>query len=280
MFNKIRISHALPFALLGMITISLLTIAQTTPPTNPTGPVMRFTATTANVSGAADSVRFDVLAWSTDADRDQMVGAWNLTAVPAAAGARGERGERGGAGGARGARGGGGGAGAAPDTPDAAAGANAAEAAPAAAAGRGGRGGGRGAAAGAADTTPKTPEAALAATLQAAKTVGYLWSSESAGYSLRYAYRMPQPDGGERIIFATDRRLGAWNDLWKPAGGASLSPYEFTVIEVHLTPKGVGEGKTSLTGKVTIDAAAKTIALDGYSALPVVFKDVKRNTGK
>ena len=278
MFNRIRISHALAFVLLGMITISVLTIAQTTQPTNPTGPVMRFTATTANVSGAADSVRFDVLSWSTDADRDQMVGAWNLTAVPAAAGARGERG---GAGGARGARGGAGGAGAAPDAPDAAAGANAPEAAPAAAAGRGGRGGGRGAAAaGAADTAPKTPEAALAATLQAVRTVGYLWSSESAGYSLRYAYRMPQPDGGERIIFATDRRLGAWNDLWKPTGGASLSPYEFTVIEVRLTPKGVGEGKTSLTGKVTIDAAAKTIALDGYSALPVVFKVVKRNTGK
>ena len=239
---------------------------------------MRFTATTANISGAADSVRFDVLAWSTDADRDQMVGAWNLTAVPAAAGARGERG---GAGGGRGARGGAGGAGAAPDAPDAAAGANAPEAAPAAAAGRGGRGGGRGAAAaGAADTAPKTPEAALAATLQAARTVGYLWSSESAGYSLRYAYRMPQPDGGERIIFATDRRLGAWNDLWKPTGGASPTPYEFTVIEVRLTPKGVGEAKTSLTGKVTIDAAAKTIALDGYTALPVVFKDVKRNTGK
>src|SRR5262245_16861007 len=199
MFNKIRISHPLPFVLLGIISISVLTIAQTTPPANPTGPVMRFTATTASVSGAPDSVRFDVLAWSTDADRDQMVGAWNLTAVPAAAGARGERGERGGAGGARGGRGAGGGAGAAPDAPDAAAGANPAEAAPAAGAGRGGRGGGRGAAAaGAADTAPKTPESALATALQAARTVGYLWSSESAGYSLRYAYRMLQPDGVEQ----------------------------------------------------------------------------------
>src|SRR5215475_11169234 len=102
MFKKIRISHALPLVVLGMITISVLTMAQTP---NPTGPVMRFTATTANVSGAPDSVRIDVLAWSTDADRDQMVGAWNLTAVPAPAGARGERGERSGAGGARGARG-------------------------------------------------------------------------------------------------------------------------------------------------------------------------------
>jgi hypothetical protein len=285
MFKRIRIRHALPLVLLGMlgmIAISVMTIAQTP---NPTGPVMRFTATTANVSGAPDSVRIDVLAWSTDADRDQMVGAWNLTAVPAAANARGAAGAgaggRGGGAGA-GARGGrGGGADAPANAPDAAAGANAPEAAPAAGAGRGGRGGGRGgAAAAAADTTPRTPESALAATLQAARTVGYIWTSESAGYSLRYAYRLPQPDGGERIIFATDRRLGAWNDLWKPTGGATPTAYEFTVIEVHLSPKGVGEAKTSLTGKVTIDASAKTIALDGYSALPVVFKDVKRNTSK
>jgi len=280
MFDRIRISHVLAFVLFGLITISISTIAQTPAQT---GPVMRFTATTANVSGSPDSVRFDVLAWSSDADRDQMVGAWNLTAVPAAAGARGAgaaggAGARGGAGGGRGR---GGDAGARGDAPDAAAGANATEAAPAAGGGRGGRGGGRGGAAAAApDTTPKTPESALAATLQAARTVGYLWSSESAGYSLRYAYRLAQPDGSERIIFATDRRLGAWNDLWKPAGGAAATPYEFTVIELHVTPKGVGEGKTSLTGKVTIDASAKTIALDGYSTLPVVFKDVKRSASK
>jgi hypothetical protein len=86
---------------------------------------------------------------------------------------------------------------------------------------------------------------------------------------------VPQPDGGERIIFATDRRLGAWNDLWKPAGGAAVTDYDFTLFELRLNAKG-GEGKTSLTGKVAVDASANTIALDGYSGLPVVFRDVKR----
>ena len=272
MFKRIRISHALAFVLLGMITISLSMIAQTQAPT---GPVMRFTATSANVSGAPDSIRFDVLAWSSDADRDQMAGVWNLTVTPNA-GARGAAEGARGAGGGRGARGGGG-------QPDATAAANppAADAGAAAApAGRGGRGGGRGGAAPAAADVAPTPERALAAALQTAKTVGYLWSSESAGYSLRYAYRLQQPDGSERIIFATDRRLGAWNDLWKPTGGATATPYEFTVIELRLNAKGIGEGKTSLTGKITIDATAKTIALDGYAALPVVFKDVKRVSTK
>lgn len=302
MRNRIKLVHALALVALGIITVSVFTLAQTS------GPIARFTANSANVSGAPDAVRIDVLSWSTDADRDQMLGAWNMT-VTASAGARGAgaaaggRGARGGGGGrggdapagdagagaaagagaggggGRGARGGGRG-GDAPADAGAAAPANAA--APAAAAGggggRGGRGGGRGGAAPAAAPVRQTPETSLAAALQTAKTVGYLWTSESAGYSLRYAYRMPQPDGSERIIFATERRLGAWNDLWKPAGGAAPTNYEFSIIEVRLPAKGDGEGKASLSGKVAVDSSANTIALDGYSALPVVFKDIKRKT--
>jgi hypothetical protein len=116
----------------------------------------------------------------------------------------------------------------------------------------------------------------LSAAIQKASTAGILWTSESTGYSLHYAYRLPQPDGGERIIFATDRRLGVWNNQWKPAGSAKPTDYEFTIIELRLNSKGEGEGKASLTGKVTIDGEGKTIALEGYPALPVVFKGVKR----
>jgi len=43
---------------------------------------------------------------------------------------------------------------------------------------------------------------------------------------------------------------------------------------VHLNPKGLGEGKISITGKLAVDNAAKTIALENYSALPVVLKNV------
>jgi hypothetical protein len=105
--------------------------------------------------------------------------------------------------------------------------------------------------------------------------VGYLWSSESAGYSLRYAYRLKQADGTERIIFATDRRLGAWNNSWKPTGPEAPA-YEFSVLELRLNAKGEGEGKSSLTGKVVVDSAVNSIALDGYAASPVILKDVKR----
>jgi hypothetical protein len=222
-------------------------------------PILSLTATTDNVSGANDSIRIDVFRWSSDAERDQLLAAWNLTAPLVTAG-RGGRGGRG-----RGA--------AIDPAPDPAAvdGNDAPPAGRAGRGGRGGRGGGR-----APDALRPTPESSLKAALGNAPIVGHLWSSEVAGYSLRSATKLAEPDGGERIVLITDRRLGAWNDLWTPAGADAAANYEFSVIELHLNSKGVGEGKVSLTGRVAVDGAAKTMALENYDALAVVLKNVRR----
>jgi len=95
------------------------------------------------------------------------------------------------------------------------------------------------------------------------------------GYAIRYAYKLPLPNGVQRIILATDRRLGASTATWKPTGAAKPTDYEFTVMELRLNPKGDGEGRASLTGKVIVEAASKSIALEGYDTLPVVLKAVK-----
>jgi hypothetical protein len=105
-----------------------------------------------------------------------------------------------------------------------------------------------------------------------------LWSREVAGYAIRYAGRIQNADGSERIVLLTERRLGAVNDLWKPAG-AEPRPYDFSVIELRVKANGEGEGKTSLTGKVVPDSALKMVALDNYDALPVVFSHVQRRAG-
>jgi hypothetical protein len=233
----------------------------------PTG--ARFTATTANVSGAGEPIKINLTAWSTDAQRDEFVAAWSLTAATAAPAAqgRGGRGARGGGGRGRGARG----AAAAADLPadpDAVDADNPAF--------RFGRGGARGGPA-ADDAATRTPEGSLAAAIKKANTVGILWTSENVGYSIKYAYRLPQPDGGERIILATDRRVGAWSNLWKPTDSATTPDYAFSIIELRVNSKGQGEGKGPIGGKVAVDADAKTVAVDGYGTLPVVFKDLKRN---
>ena len=228
----------------GRFLLAVLVVVQVSK-----GPVARYTAVADNVNNAGENVRIDILAWSSDANRDQMVAAWNLSPAPARGAARG--------GGARGAPGGG---------PAAAGGRGAAPA-------RGGRG----------DTpgqvpAASTPAASLVSALNAADTAGILWTSENLGYAIRYAYRIPQPGGGERVLLATERRLGGWNELWRPA--SPPTDYAFTLIELRVNAAGHGEGKATLTGKVAVDPEVKTIALENYAGAPVVFKNVARQGGR
>ena len=256
---------AVSILIAGMALAAVQTPAQTTAPR----PTLSFTATTDHVGGAPDSIRINLMRWSTDAERDQLLAAWNLTGLP----------PTGGRGAGRGARARGGGDPALEDDDPALAGASPG-AGGGGGAGRGGRGGGGIARGGVGSAAARrTPESSLAAALAQAPSVGYLWSSEVAGYALRYAVRLPQRDG-ERVILITDRRLGAWNELWKPVGStannAAATSYEFSVVELRLNPKGEGEGKISLNGTVAIDSVQRTIALENYNALPVILKNVKR----
>jgi hypothetical protein len=242
----------LPFILAGIVFAVVITRGQTPS----AGPILNFTATTDNVSGAHDSIRIDLFRWSTDAERDQLLDAWNLKPP---AGGRGGRGGRGGK------------ALTVDVAPDPAAVVDPVQVARAS---RNGNGGGRGAAP--AETRPLTPETSLTTALAKEPALGRLWSSEVAGYSIHSAIRIPEPDGGERILLITDRRLGAWNESWKPAGSGAATNYDFSVIELHVNSKGEGEGKISLTGKVIPDSGAKTLALENYGALPVILKNVRR----
>lgn len=137
---------------------------------------------------------------------------------------------------------------------------------PAGRAGRGGRGGARGRAA-----APPSPLAQLTGAIKAAPTVGFIWGEGVTGYSVKYAWRAAQPDGSQRIVLVTDRRLGADSASEPPA---ATEP-EFTVLEMRIDGKGSGEAKSSLTARVVVDAAAQTLALDGYAAAPPLLKVVR-----
>ena len=133
------------------------------------------------------------------------------------------------------------------------------------AAGRGGRGGGRGGAA------PLSPAARLSAAIAAAPTVGFIWGDGPTGYSIKYAWRSPADEGQERIVLATERRVGAHATSW-PASPGAAADAEFTVIEIRIDRKGAGQGKASPWAGVVVDAAAKTLALDGYATAPVLLE--------
>ena len=132
------------------------------------------------------------------------------------------------------------------------------------AAGRGGRGGRGGAA-------PLSPAARLSAAIAAAPTVGFIWGDGPTGYSIKYAWRSPAAGGQERIVLATERRVGAHATSW-PASPGAAADAEFTVIEIRIDSKGAGQGKASPWAGVVVDAAAKTLALDGYASAPVLLE--------
>jgi len=189
-----------------------------------------FTASPVNVAESRGPVSIHILRWSTDEERTALTRALSAPASTTAGADTGA---------ARGGR--------------------------AAAAGRGGRGGpGRGAR-GAAAEAPPNPIAALTAAIARAPTIGYIWTTDVTGYSIKYAYRAPSASG-ERIVLATDRRFGENSAAWALATATSPTDYGFTVFEFHLDAAGSGEGKSSLTASVIVDDEAKTVALRDYAA--------------
>jgi len=134
-----------------------------------------------------------------------------------------------------------------------------------------------GAAAGGSRDESLTPGRSLEQALQKSPMIGVLWDSGAAGYSIRYAYRLPQPDGGERILLLTDRRLSPWSPFWKPAAPSQTSTdYDFSLIELRVNAQGSGDGKASLDSPIAVDTVAKSLALDKYDSSPVLFTKVRR----
>jgi hypothetical protein len=168
--------------------------AQTTPM------VARFTATAGDVGRAAgDTVRIDVLRWSTDEEREKTVAALGAGA------------------------------------------------------------------------------AALGEALRGMPSLGYVWTGSSAGYFIRYAYRLPLDGGGERVILATDPQLGARGGApWQAAEQRDAPEAPYTVIELRLPAKGAGEGKLSVDTGVAAAADGKTIELADYGNAAVLLTGVSR----
>jgi hypothetical protein len=186
-----------------------------------------YTARSVNVAESGTPVKIQILRWSTEDERRPVITA--LAAPPAQPSEVAQNAARAGAGRGRGAA---------------------------------GRGRGRGGAA----LAPLTPIAAFTAALGRAPTVGYLWTSDITGYSIKYAWHSTLPDGSDRVVLVSDRRLGAYTGAWKAASDTPDTDYTFTLIELHAGPKGLVEGKTSLANKIAVDKDANTVALDNYAS--------------
>lgn len=100
--------------------------------------------------------------------------------------------------------------------------------------------------------------------------VGTIRTASSLAYDLYYARNNPSPDGGRRVVLATNRPV-TFREL---RDSSRRLQYQLTLIEMHIDKDGKGEGKLVPAAKVSWDREAKKIEIENYNALPVDLLDV------
>jgi len=108
-------------------------------------------------------------------------------------------------------------------------------------------------------------------TLQDLKKIGYIRLPNTLGYDLHFARSTALPEGGRKIVIATDRPIGFAEARNQPR----TIDYPFTLIEIRLKPDGTGEGKMSVATKISMNKKTKTVELENYSSEPVRLTNVK-----
>lgn len=103
---------------------------------------------------------------------------------------------------------------------------------------------------------------------------GFIKMPNTLGWTLYYARKTDLPDGGQRIVIATNRRLG-FGEVSQQKRSAD---YDFTLVEIHF-PKGggKGEGKMVPAAKVTWDKETNQLDIENYQAMPVQLKNVEES---
>jgi len=116
--------------------------------------------------------------------------------------------------------------------------------------------------------------AELVAQLSYLPQVGYIYTQGTLAYALYYAYRTDLPDGGHRVVLATNRPI---------TFGGAVSPgtqqkYDLGVIEMHFDKNGNGEGKVIGQGMASIDKKTGKIEVNNYMGQPSRLLQIKEIT--
>jgi len=114
-------------------------------------------------------------------------------------------------------------------------------------------------------------DALLSAIRQVKPRCGYIRTSRSLGYDIQYCRETPLPDGGRRIVLATDRPISFLEARSRPRS----IDYQFLLIEIRLKPDGKGEGKMSDAAKVTYERDTNTVVIENYGQEPVRLTQVE-----
>jgi hypothetical protein len=82
-------------------------------------------------------------------------------------------------------------------------------------------------------------QSGLLKALQENPRVGYIRTPDTVAWDLHYAHVTQDPNGGQRLFLATDRRIA----FWEAFNNTRSLNYPFTLAEIHLGANGHGEGQ-------------------------------------
>jgi len=82
------------------------------------------------------------------------------------------------------------------------------------------------------------------------------------GWDLRYVAHDTLPDGGDRIVIATDRQMSFAEVRNQPR----TVDYPFTLFEIHIPKEGKGEGRGFGATQIKFDKKKNQIVLEQYTA--------------
>jgi hypothetical protein len=90
------------------------------------------------------------------------------------------------------------------------------------------------------------------------------------GWDIAYAGHDPLPDGGDRIVIATDRQMSMWEVRERPRS----YDYPFTLIEIRLPKEGKGEGRAFGATQILFDKKKNQIVLEQFSAGEIRLNEI------
>lgn len=89
------------------------------------------------------------------------------------------------------------------------------------------------------------------------------------GWDIHYAWHEALPDGGDRIVFATDRQMSFREITQNPR----TAEYPFLLAQVHVKD-GKGEGKMVAFAQIKFDKKKNVMEIENYGTEPVRLNNI------
>jgi hypothetical protein len=99
---------------------------------------------------------------------------------------------------------------------------------------------------------------------------GNIRTEGRVGYPLRFAWQIPSPDGGRRVIVATDRPVS----YLEAASQTRTLDYPFLLIDLRIDASGKGQGKLIPLAKVEV-SDDHVVEIENYASEPVRLTQVR-----